>query len=218
MFDFNSEQLQRSLADTITWCAAQFPEPNDLDISEMHHRRALVERADRLWKDAQTIANGGSIKRKIAEIAEWREATALWERVRASLGPLEHKLRSETLKPSAPLDELTERNLWAETVAKVVDTRRQLVDRTSPNQLTTHEDKGRLLLYDPYENLADGAAQLNSNGFFDAGNVPPWDTWVGLSEGVLLSWVHPLLIEAAQMGIDVNPEECIRWANQRYQS
>jgi len=43
-------------------------------------------------------------------------------------------------------------------------------------------------------------------------NVPPWDTWVAFSEKMLVSWVPPALIDVAQMGIDVNPEECIGWA------
>jgi hypothetical protein len=72
---------------------------------------------------------------------------------------------------------------------------------------------GRLLLYTPSENLACGAAEVSSNGFFDVNNVPPWDIWVGFSERTLVSWVPPALIEVAQMGIYVNPEECIRWAN-----
>jgi hypothetical protein len=213
MLEFKREQFRRSLADTIAWCAAQFPEPNDLVISERRHRRTLVERADRLWKDAQTIANGGSIKRKIAEIAEWREARALWEQVRVSLGPLDDKLRSVSIKPTLPLDSLEDGVLWAEAVAEVVNRRRQLVDQIWQELRTTQEDGGRLLLYYTFENLADGAAQQSSNGFFDADNIPPWDTWVGFSEGILLSWVPALLIEAAQMGIDANPEGCIRWSN-----
>jgi len=213
MLEFKGEEFRRSLADTIAWCAAQLPEPNDLVISEMHRRRALVERADRLWKDAQTIASAGSTKRKISETAEWREATALWEQVRVSLGPLDHILRSVGIKPTLPLYGLRDEALWAEGVAEVANTRRNLMHQISPEPPTTHENGGRLLLYYTYDNLADGAAQQSSNGFFDADNIPPWDTWVSFYEGVLLCWVPAPLIEAAQMGIDANPEECIRWSN-----
>jgi len=72
---------------------------------------------------------------------------------------------------------------------------------------------GRLLLYNPSENLACGVSEVNSNGFFDANNVPPWDIWVDFSGGVLVSWVPPALLDVAQMGIYVNPEGCIRWAD-----
>lgn len=49
--------------------------------------------------------------------------------------------------------------------------------------------------------------------FFDVDNVPPWDIWVGYTDGALLTWVPTALIEAAQMGIDANPEQCIHWAD-----
>ena len=39
---------------------------------------------------------------------------------------------------------------------------------------------GELLLYFPDMNLADGAAEAETGGFFDVHNTPPWDTWVGL--------------------------------------
>jgi len=70
---------------------------------------------------------------------------------------------------------------------------------------------GRLLIYIPEENLADGAAKYTSRGFFDDDNVPPWDIWVAFFGGTLLSWVPPHLIELAQCGIDANPESCIAW-------
>jgi hypothetical protein len=80
---------------------------------------------------------------------------------------------------------------------------------------------GRLLVYFPDDDLADGAAEAESDGFFDVHNAPPWDTWVGIFEDskrqernpYLLSWVPPAFVDRAQRGIDVNPEECILWLN-----
>ena len=37
---------------------------------------------------------------------------------------------------------------------------------------------GRLLIYFPNSDLACGAAEQETAGFFDINNVPPWDTWV----------------------------------------
>jgi hypothetical protein len=76
---------------------------------------------------------------------------------------------------------------------------------------------GRLLIYFPDQELADGAAEVESRGFFDVNNAPPWDTWVafihhdksGLSH--LVSWVPPEFLSLADAGIEVNPEECILW-------
>jgi hypothetical protein len=71
---------------------------------------------------------------------------------------------------------------------------------------------GRLLYYEPDRNLACGAACLSSGGFFDVNNVPPWDTWLCLTEdGVLVSWVPPDLVDRVAAGIEVNPEVCIQW-------
>ena len=80
---------------------------------------------------------------------------------------------------------------------------------------------GRLLVYHPYANLADGAAEAESYGFFSIDNEPPWDTWLAffsdgkddLSYGsYLLAWVPPQMIDLANAGINVNPEVCILWA------
>ena len=93
-------------------------------------------------------------------------------------------------------------------MAQVIRKRSQLVRNASQ----TTQTGGRFLLFFPHETLADGAADLSSNGFFDVNYVPPWDIWVGYSDGILVSWVPPVLVDAADFGIGVNPEECIRWA------
>lgn len=67
----------------------------------------------------------------------------------------------------------------------------------------------------PDENLADGAAEVASSGFFDVNNVPPWDAWVAFIRGTLISWVPLQLVTTAQLGIDVNPEACVEWFEER---
>lgn len=103
---------------------------------------------------------------------------------------------------------------------------------------------GYLLLFAPDETLSDGAAWVSSGGFFDWDNVPPWDTWVAhiedtpadpeqintwfrqharkqgitrppLQIAYLVCWIPPCLLEAADAGIDANPEECIEWLADR---
>lgn len=84
---------------------------------------------------------------------------------------------------------------------------------------------GRLLVYFPDANLADGAAEVESRGFFDVDNAPPWDTWIALAdEGpdadiswrqYVVAWVPPSLLPCAADGIAVNPEECIAWLDER---
>lgn len=87
-----------------------------------------------------------------------------------------------------------------------------------PDSVKTLEalKRGRLLVYFPDEQLADGAAEAETNGFFDADNVPPWDTWVGLfadkdGDEYLVSWVPSSFVQLVGRGIWVNPEACIKW-------
>ena len=87
---------------------------------------------------------------------------------------------------------------------------------------------GRLLAYFPDESLAGGVAQMESEGFFDADNIPPYDTWVWMVRNVrafdyrdggqgeleanyLVAWVPPDFVAVASAGVDANPQECILW-------
>jgi hypothetical protein len=81
---------------------------------------------------------------------------------------------------------------------------------------------GRLLVYFPDFELADGAAEAETSGFFDVNDAPPWDTWVslcsdpeltghGLAAVYLVSWVPPALVASVQRGIDVGMTGCIAW-------
>ena len=87
---------------------------------------------------------------------------------------------------------------------------------------------GRLLAYFPDESLADGVALMKSEGFFDADNIPPYDTWVWIVRNVrafdyrdggqgeleanyLVAWVPPDFVALAGAGVDANPQECILW-------
>lgn len=81
---------------------------------------------------------------------------------------------------------------------------------------------GRLLIYFPNNDLACGAAEQETAGFFDINNVPPWDTWVDFFQDetpnidsfdteYLIAWVPPELVSLANEGINVNPEQCIMW-------
>jgi hypothetical protein len=210
MPDFNAEQFQSSLADTIAWCRMKAIGMN-ADADDIRQRQALYAHAAQHWEEAQETVKGGWLRRKITETKQWQNAMALLKEIRDSLGPMDRKLRSPELKPSLSLDEFGDDAVWANAVAEVVTRRSRLTAGTSAEKRDTNVG-GRLLLYTPSENLACGAAEASSNGFFDVNNVPPWDIWVHFSEGTLVSWIPPALLDVAQMGIYVNPEACIRWA------
>jgi hypothetical protein len=83
--------------------------------------------------------------------------------------------------------------------------------------------EGQLLVFFPDMNLADGAASVQTDGYFEGDNLPPWDTWIDyfeepIFEGedrsvrkYLVAWVPPVFVEQVQEGIRVNPEKCIQW-------
>ena len=82
---------------------------------------------------------------------------------------------------------------------------------------------GRFLVYFPDADLCDGAAEVESKGFFDTHNCPPFGTWVGYFEdgdndpsysAYLLTWIPEPFLALADAGVVVNPEQCIRWLDQ----
>ena len=91
-----------------------------------------------------------------------------------------------------------------------------------PDSAASELAGGRLLLYCRDDNLADGAAELESDGFFDIDNVPTWDTWLcdytappdaHGRQHCLVAWIPRSHIDLADRGISVNPEECVVWAD-----
>jgi hypothetical protein len=209
--NFQSPTFQHSLRETVSWCEMLGVVKNEAD-SEQRRRRILYEQSNEQLRDARASANRGWLRKKVTETKQWHQAMALLKQIRDSFGPLERRLRSDVLKPKFTLDEFGTDSLWAEAVAEVVAKRSQLLSQTRTPEPSIVQDSGRLLLFVPSETLFDGAAQHSSNGFFDVNNVPPWDIWVDFAERTLVCWVPNILADAAQMGIDVNPEECIHWA------
>ena len=77
-------------------------------------------------------------------------------------------------------------------------------------------NKGKILIYEPYSNIADCLSEAETKGYFDAYDCPPWDTWVGyisLNDGnsYVLSWVLNENIPIVNAGFEVNPVECFYW-------
>lgn len=179
--------------------------------------------------------------------------TVAWCRPRASVGDPRHCLRTPALRPEGWRDDTPYRSgfdVFSDSAVdqlgdhlRIVDTlaraRAQLLhsEHRSPDVAAEHLSGGRLLLYNPWDDLWDGAAEQESMGYFDQHNVPPWDTWVSVlrdEEGglvrasprldtpwrrswsaysIVISWVHPEFLDLADAGIVVNPEQCLVWAD-----
>jgi hypothetical protein len=128
MPDFDSEQFQSSLADTIVWCKMKAIGMN-ADADDIRQRQALYAQAEQHWEEAQETVKRGWLRRKITETKQWQNAMALLKQIRDSLGPMDRKLRSPELKPSLSLDESGDGALWAKAVAEVVARRSRFDSR-----------------------------------------------------------------------------------------
>jgi len=81
---------------------------------------------------------------------------------------------------------------------------------------------GRLLAFYPDATHSIGVAQVKSEGYLDAGNIPAWDSWVFVGENphaeqsahgsFLLCWVPPAWVNRVGHAIQLNPEKCLQWA------
>lgn len=139
--------------------------------------------------------------------------TAPWCTPRADVSRPATCLRDPGKRPR-----LLERSYFA-TVAAVTSSRYHgAASREGEAKLVEH---GRLMVYHPDADLCDGAAEAETGGYFDVFNTPPWDTWVGFFQDdggetdfyahYLVAWVPPAFVELVARGIEVNPEQCIRW-------
>jgi hypothetical protein len=142
---------------------------------------------------------------RLAETIAWCQPRVQRENLRASL-------RSEELQVRV----LGDNRIF--TVMSVVRQRGTLLSKhklkpvSSPGQLAS----GRLLAYFPDEELACGAAEVASQGYFDVYNAPAHDTWIALLNDrdrghYLIAWVPPEITDLVADGIYVNPEQCIEW-------
>jgi hypothetical protein len=153
-----------------------------------------------------------SFERRLAETVAWCEPRARASDPAASL-------RSVSLRPRVlEIDRVR-------IVRSVVDARAEWlrIRNTQGDRMASRPAGGRLLAYFPDEELSDGAAEAETNGFFDINNAPPWDTWVALfrdarrdrsTADCLVSWVPETFTSVVDRGIRVNPEECIQWLGQ----
>jgi hypothetical protein len=144
----------------------------------------------------------------------------LWQRLRETIAWCRPRVRRDdprqSLRSNQTRPRVLERDYFA-AVSGVALSRRSADATTVP--LGSLEG-GRLLVYFPDLDLACGAAEAESAGYFDLDNAPAWDTWVAMLQDdaetrrdtpYLVAWVPAELVALADRGIHVNPEECIQW-------
>lgn len=148
--------------------------------------------------------------------------TSIWCKQRLVMNDLEHCLRTELLHP--PINQHGREIITFSSVEELSQKRSEILSLLNSGKNGPCYS-GRILAFDVANTLGDGAAESESEGFFDISNRPAWDTWLmyvtdtpkkerrELFDSYLLSWVPYELIDIVQSAIDVNPEGCIEWAD-----
>lgn len=72
---------------------------------------------------------------------------------------------------------------------------------------------GRLLLADFEITNHNRATEFESNGFFDWADNPPWDLWLGIYQGHLLSWIPTEFVDTVERSFLVECMNMLSWAN-----
>lgn len=191
MFTLELEQFKRPIQDAIRWCAQLALTSQDRHSPSVSHRRTLLMEANRLWDEARQVAKSGWVKRNIRDTVQWEAAQKMLVEVIDSSKPFISELRSSQLRPGFSVDRHKSESDWSIAVEELIVKRSGMLTQGWHQQVAEYAKGGRVLLYFPEENLACGAAQVGSGGFYDEDNVPPWDIWVGFWDGALLSWVPP---------------------------
>lgn len=164
-----------------------------------------------MWELVSDVAAGAAIasvfQRRLLEATLWCDA------------------RFDPAEPASSLRRLSsnvfpEDQVTSERVREVCVERARRLGSGLPRTRRTG-DVLLSVLY-PEGSLSDGAAQMETNGYFDVHNAPPCDTWVALFERAagtnkgngglaLISYIPTILGPSTARGIRVNPEECIVW-------
>jgi hypothetical protein len=132
--------------------------------------------------------------------------TISWCLRAVKLGPLATALRTLSYAPPPALP-------WGDTVRWVADARLKQLGRSWRRTLDPLGG-GELLIYLPRGAGSGGKAQQATQGYFDARDIPPWDTWIAWVEEAdreyLISWLPPEAGELGSAGIAV-AEQSLAW-------
>jgi hypothetical protein len=204
-----ADWFRKSVSETVAWCMNLPLKIEAEEDSAIRFRRQLGQRAGELYRRAY-LSNWPEFVKNF----QYKRASRMFAKARlGKIAPLESQLRSSALQPSEflPGQKIEHHR---EIVSSVIKRRSEILrmEGRVPTDWTAALTVGKLLLFSPRDTLSDGAARYSSKGFFDVDNIPPWDTWVCFFEKYIVSWVPPQLVELANAGIEVNPEQCIFWA------
>jgi hypothetical protein len=158
-------------------------------------------------------------------LAEWRSN---YEHYRQ-----EHGEGYEALAPVLRTPELEPRGfeypataaMRAEVMERLAETRAALLRKAGryPVEISGDLAGGHLLVHDPDGSDSSGGSWVNSKGFFDVEDAPPWDCWITVIqqeverppgwESCVVSWIPPTMLAIAEDGIWAAVMDCVKWAD-----
>jgi hypothetical protein len=206
------------LAETIAWCGLQKLINKPIESEDVKRRRALGERAANHAFAAHQLEKASLFKwinrKKVRTMMD--EATQMHREARLhEIRPLAQQLRTAALKPAIEFSITQKDDERAAIVEAICDARRSLSHESGrdANVAKIGLLGGKILRYMPRGRIADGSPGYESKGFLNWECAPPWDTWVRYSGGSVISYVPRVLCGLAQLGIEVDPADCLRWAD-----
>jgi hypothetical protein len=157
---------------------------------------------------------------QLDEIVRCISEAVVWCEPRVNESDPEQSLRSAELRPPRAASEYDSLGGTPEAVEFVSERRRvALGSRVNPSSMELRG--GRLLAVEVDCQLAEGACEVASHGFFDGNDTPPWDTWIvlvkddtlpqGSGDRYLLSWVPQAFFSNVDDGIDASSTDCLWW-------
>jgi hypothetical protein len=135
-------------------------------------------------------------------------ATIAWCRQRFDNDHRKASLRSKDLQPSLIITSSNDLAPVHRAVNSLIDRRASIL---GPIDTTNVESDGRSFGFFVRQTLFDGVSEMETNGFINDTNTPPWDSWICMVDELLVSWVPPAMVEDVQLAIMCNAEECIAW-------
>lgn len=135
--------------------------------------------------------------------------TIAWAAPRLDMTNLRWSLRSAELRPDAEFFDASDPGFFNQSlyIRQVVEKRSTLLSETKL-EVPIY---GKLLLVDYERTNHNEATEIQTKGFFDWADNPPWDLWIGEYDKQLLAWIPPDLVDVVRRGDSVECMGIFQW-------
>lgn len=138
--------------------------------------------------------------------------TITWSTPRIDTGNPRWCLRSEVMRPPSDHWESNNPGLFnlPEYIQYVTETRSQLLADHDLDELA-NSVSGQLLVVDYNNTNHNEATEVESNGFFDWADNPPWDLWVCEYDDNLICWIPAIFVDVVISSMQVECMDMLHW-------